>query len=100
MAWQAPPTRRIMYALLALLTIDSLFELSFIVATVHWDHRDHPMNVAGPDGSAVILKGKPLGIGADQGHTSNGAAGTNIVLIGILGSILLGMRKRFDRMVS
>lgn len=94
------PRTTVLYTLLALLTIDSILELSFIVSTVAWDHRDHPMNVEGPDGTAVILKGKPLHLWTDQGHSSNGAAGTNIVLIGIIGFLLLGLRKRLNRMVS
>jgi hypothetical protein len=80
--------------------IDSIIELSLIVTTVSYDHRDRPMNVEGPDGTPVILKGKPLGLWTDQGHTSNGAAGTNIVLVGIIGFLLLTLRRPLERAVS
>ena len=99
MALSTLPTRTILYVLLALLMIDSVIELGLIVTTVAYDHRDYPMNVQGPDGTPVILKGKPLGLWTDQGHSSNGAAGTNIVLVGIVGFLLLTLRTRLERWV-
>jgi hypothetical protein len=99
MALSSLPTRTVLYVFLALLVIDSIIELGLIVTTVSYDHRDRPMNVEGPDGTPVILKGKPLGLWVDQGHTSNGAAGTNIVLVGIIGFLLLTLRRPLQRAV-
>jgi hypothetical protein len=100
MALSSLPTRLFLYFLLTLLVVDSVIELALIVTTVRYDHRDHPMNVQGPDGRTVILKGKPLGLWTDQGHSSNGAAGTNIVLVGIIGFLLLTLRRKLERSVG
>lgn len=99
MALSGLPTRLILYFLLTLLVADSIIELALIVTTVRYDHKDHPMNVQGPDGRTVILKGKPLGLWTDQGHSSNGAAGTNLVLVGIIGFLLLTLRRKLARWV-
>ncbi|KAJ3503659.1 hypothetical protein NM208_g16471 [Fusarium decemcellulare] len=45
-------------------------------------------------GSRNDLKGEPMNFITDQGHTSNGAAGTAFVLIGLGGIITLFLRSR------
>jgi hypothetical protein len=92
-------TRTILYALLAVLMVDSLIEVGFIGATVGSLHRDYPMNVREPNGKTVILKGKPAGLMVDQGHTSNGAAGTALILVGLLGFLLLTLQSKLERVV-
>lgn len=87
---------------LAVLMIDAIIELSFISSMVSWLHR-----TAGGDfeviatGTADImlfpLHGKPKNLLVDQGHTSNGAAGTAFVLVGIGGIILLTVRHRASK---
>lgn len=81
-------------AAIALLMIDSIIELSFISSMVSWLHRR-----AGRDffithsDSTFPLHGKPEFLLVDQGHTSNGAAGTAFVLIGVGGILALYLRK-------
>jgi hypothetical protein len=97
----APPTRTILYTLLAALMIDALIEVGFIGATVGYLHRDYPMNVRAPNGGTVILKGKPGGMidHVNQGHTSNGAAGSALILVGLFGFLLLTLRGKLERVV-
>lgn len=75
--------------------VDSIIELSFVSSMVAWLHRR-----AGKDfdisynGSTYPLHGKPAGLLLNQGHTSNGAAGTAFVLIGIGGILALSLRNK------
>lgn len=89
----APLTLALMVAIAALL-VDSIIELSQISIMVAWLHRR-----AGRDfdihhsGNTYPLHGKPSGLLLDQGHTSNGAAGTAFVLIGMGGILALWLRQ-------
>jgi hypothetical protein len=96
----ARSTRTILYGLLAVLMVDALLEVGLIGSTVGFLHRDYPMNVRGPNGGTVILKGKPAGMMVDQGHTSNGAAGSALILVGLLGFLLLTLRTKLERVVG
>lgn len=62
---------------------------------VAWLHRraGRDFEIAYAD-STYPLHGKPLNLLVDQGHTSNGAAGTAFVLIGIGGILALALRNR------
>ena len=88
-------TSKLLYAAVAVLTIDALMEMAFIATTVSWLHR-----VAGKgfyinyQGDQFLLQGKPLNILLDQGHASNGAAGTIYVAIGFFGALALYLRHR------
>lgn len=84
-----------LYIAIGLLMIDSIIELSFISSMVGWLHRraGGSFEIA-YDGSSFPLHGKPAGLLADQGHTSNGAAGTAFVLIGLGGILILWARSR------
>lgn len=78
---------------IAALMVASIIELSFISATVGWLHK----TASGTftillDGSSFELRGEPAKLLTDQGHTSNGAAGTAFVLIGLGGIIALWLR--------
>lgn len=90
---------------LTLLTIDATFELAFITSMVAYLHGGAPAgtfvintpatHVANANVQPTYeLKGKPLHMLVNQGHTSNGAAGSAIVLIGIVGAAALFARAR------
>ncbi|EME47702.1 hypothetical protein DOTSEDRAFT_123023, partial [Dothistroma septosporum NZE10] len=59
--------------------------------------RDFAVNY---NGGTFPLHGKPVGLLVDQGHTSNGAAGTALVLIGMGGILALWLRSRATRSSS
>lgn len=85
----------LLYVALGLLMVDSIIELSFVSSMVAWLHRraGGSFDIAYHD-STYSLHGKPVGLIVDQGHTSNGAAGTAFVLIGMGGILVLWMRSR------
>ncbi|KAJ4267171.1 hypothetical protein NW762_003272 [Fusarium torreyae] len=89
--------RPLLYVALGLLMVVSIIELSFISAMVGWLHG----NASGTfairyRGTTSDLKGEPANFIVDQGHTSNGAAGTAFVLIGCGGIIALFLRNRIN----
>lgn len=89
------PTRQALYASLALLMICAAIEMAFISSTVYWLHyRAGKAFEIAYNGSTFSLHGKPVGLLADQGHTSNGAAGTAFVLVGLGGILALWLRSR------
>ncbi|KAK7428219.1 hypothetical protein QQZ08_005285 [Neonectria magnoliae] len=90
-----PGSRIALYAALALLMVVAIVELSFISAMVGWLHG----TASGTfdfrlDGSIYPLNGHPKNLIVDQGHTSNGAAGTAFVLVGLGGFVVLWLRSR------
>lgn len=93
--------RTILYAAMGLMMLDAALEMGLIVSMVYWLH-----NRAGKafevkyQGGSFSLHGKPAGLLVNQGHTSNGAAGTALVLIGIGGILALWLRARADRKLS
>lgn len=88
-------TTTILLVAMVLLSIDGVIELAFISNMVSWLHRR-----AGGDftvaynGGEFPLHGKPEGLLVDQGHTSNGAAGTAFIVIGLGGFLALFLRHR------
>lgn len=75
--------------------IDAIIELAFISSMVAWLHRVASGYFAVMyNGNMFYIAGKPLNLMVDQGHTSNGAAGTAFVLIGLGGIIALWLRSR------
>jgi len=92
-------TRPILYVALVALMIDSVIEIGLIGTTVHYLHLNGPYDIEGPNGP-IILLGKPANIIVDQGHTSNGAAGTALILVGFLGLIILSTEPMVRRWVS
>lgn len=82
---------------LAALMIDAIIELSFISSMVAWLHHTagggfEVIAPETPDTMSFLLHGKPKGLLVNQGHTSNGAAGTAFVLVGIGGVIAIILR--------
>jgi hypothetical protein len=82
---------------LAALMIDAIIELSFISSMVAWLHHTaggdfEVIAPETPDTMSFLLHGKPKGLLADQGHTSNGAAGTAFVLVGLGGILVTVLR--------
>ena len=88
-------TTTILLITMALLMVDGIIELAFISSMVSWIHRraggDFIVNY---NGSEFPLHGKPAGETADHGHTSNGAAGTAFIVIGLGGFLALFLRHR------
>lgn len=78
---------------IGLLMVDSIMELAFVSSMVAWLHAraggDFEINY---NGSSFQLHGKPKNLLVDQGHTTNGAAGTAFVLIGLGGILALYLR--------
>ncbi|CAK7215228.1 hypothetical protein SBRCBS47491_002411 [Sporothrix bragantina] len=100
----APSTALV--AALALLVADATIELGFITSMVAYLHGGLPSGTYSVNTPASVrfsddnasptyrIQGKPLHVVINQGHTSNGAAGSAIVLIGIVGTIALILRHR------
>ncbi|KPM41383.1 hypothetical protein AK830_g5216 [Neonectria ditissima] len=88
-------SRIALYAALALLMVVSIIELSFISAMVGWLHGTASGTFSfALDGSTFKLNGHPQKMLVDQGHTSNGAAGTAFILVGLGGFLVLWLRSR------
>lgn len=88
-------TTKILLVAMVLLMVDGIIELAFISSMVSWVHRraggDFNINY---NGGEFPLHGKPAVELVDQGHTSNGAAGTAFVVIGLGGFLALFLRHR------
>lgn len=82
---------------LALLAADATIELGFVTSMVSYLHAGAPSGafVVNNGPGTYVMAGKPLHMLVDQGHTSNGAAGTALVLIGIVGTLALVGRWRY-----
>jgi hypothetical protein len=100
----AAPSTALITAM-AFLTADAIIELGYITSMVAYLHGGAPSGtfivntpatlVANAAAAATYeIKGKPQHMLVNQGHTSNGAAGSAIVLIGIVGAIALLARAR------
>lgn len=88
-------SRSALYASLALLMTSAIIELSFISAMVGWLHATASGTFAFRyNSSTYVLKGEPLNFLVDQGHTSNGAAGTAFILVGTGGFLVLWLISR------
>ncbi|PTB38290.1 uncharacterized protein TrAFT101_011609 [Trichoderma asperellum] len=80
---------------LGALMIDAILELSFITSMVAWLHNTASGTfTVNFNESTFELYGEPKHFLVNQGHTSNGAAGTAIVLIGFGGIVTLFLRSR------
>jgi hypothetical protein len=89
---QQPISLALKVAIGLLMTVSAI-ELGFVTATVAWLQRTASKGFQFQhDGSSHQLAGIPLNFLVDQGHTSNGAAGTALVLIGFGGAIALYIR--------
>lgn len=93
---------------LIVLMIDSAIELAFISSMVGYLHRSgantYPFHIfptnANPNVASVgYLNAKPAGLLLNEGHTSNGASGTALVLICFGGFLVLWHMRRRERLV-
>ncbi len=88
-----------LYIFIAILMLDCALEMGLLSATVYWLHyragKDFIIN--NPGGGIFSLHGKPAGLLVDQGHTSNGAAGTAFVAVGLIGILAFCLRRRSRR---
>ncbi|EHY59106.1 hypothetical protein HRR83_001623 [Exophiala dermatitidis] len=84
-----------LYIALSLLMVDGLIEVGFVGSMVGFlhDRAGKYFTVNAPQGT-FNLHGKPAGLLVNQGHTSNGAAGTAVVLVGIGGLLTIWYEKR------
>ncbi|KAE9375014.1 hypothetical protein N431DRAFT_310995, partial [Stipitochalara longipes BDJ] len=84
---------------LFLLMIDSAIELALITSMVGYLHRsganEYPF-VSDTGDSASILA-KPKGLLLNEGHTSNGAAGTALIIVCFGGFLVLWNERRRER---
>ncbi len=89
------------YIALPILIVDGLIEMGMIGETVGFlhDRAGDFFTINAPSGTFDI-HGKPKNLLVDQGHTSNGAAGTAVILIGLLGFLTIWLEKRRARKVS
>ncbi|KAB5546941.1 hypothetical protein GE09DRAFT_1190823 [Coniochaeta sp. 2T2.1] len=84
---------------IGVLMVDAILELAFISSMVAWLHSTASGSwrvyySTMPDPVTFNFRGEPQHLLVDQGHTSNGAAGTAFVLIGVGGIISLWLRNR------
>ena len=84
-----------------LLAIDGAINLALTSSMVAFLHKEGqgPFEVAYPAGSTFPLAGHPANLLVNQGHTTNGANGTALVLVGFGGAIALFLERR-SRKVS
>ena len=80
--------------------VDAVIEVGFVGSMVGFLHNRAGkfFTVDAPNGT-FELHGKPKGILVNQGHTSNGAAGTALILVGVLGLLVISYDKRRVRRV-
>lgn len=90
-----PPISLALYVSIAVLMVDAIIEMSFLSSMVSWLHvRAGGSFDVNYNGSTFALHGKPAGLETNQGHASNGAAGTAFVAIGMGGILALWLRSR------
>lgn len=85
---------------LIILMIDSAIELSFVSSMVGYLHRSgaNQYPFLSDDGTPAVINAKPKGLLLNEGHTSNGAAGTALVLICFGGFLTLWWQRRRERL--
>ena len=89
--------RPLLYVALGLLMVVAIIELSFISAMVGWLHSTASGTFTFRyRNRGINMKGEPANFIVDQGHTSNGAAGTAFIIVGLGGIIALSLRNRHN----
>ena len=93
--------RLALFVTLPILTVDALIEVGFVSSTVGFLHNraGRTFTIDWPNQS-FVLNGKPTGILVNQGHISIGAAGTALVLVGVLGVVAMYWERRAVHQVS
>lgn len=80
---------------MGLVMIASAIELSFISATVGYlAQLGNITFTVVSNGQTIQVPGLPANLSVNQGHTSNGAAGTGLIVIGFAGTLALWLRSR------
>ncbi|KAK3304259.1 uncharacterized protein B0T15DRAFT_234411 [Chaetomium strumarium] len=79
-----------------LLAVDAAVSLGLVSSMVAFLHHygRGPCPVANPTGSYFLLAGEPANLVTNQGHTTNAAGGTALVLVAFGGMIALWLEKR------
>jgi len=91
------------YIVLGLYVADAIISLAFLSTMVAFLHTSGggPYKIAYPAGKTFEMHGEPLKLLTNHGHTTNGAGGTAVVLIGFGGLIALIMehksRKKYGK---
>jgi hypothetical protein len=90
-----------LYITLPILVADGIIEMAMLSTMVAFlnGRASYAFGVTYPEGD-FLLKGHPAGLQADQGHTSNGAAGTAVVGIGFGGLLAILLQRRKMKKVS
>jgi len=92
-AKMAKPTSylKYIYVVLGLLVADAIISLAFLSTMVNFLHTvgAGPYRVIPPNGDSFLMHGEPANLLTNQGHTTNGAGGTVVVLLGFGGLIAL-----------
>lgn len=87
--------RLFLYIALGAVMVDSIIELAFVTSMVSWLHRTASGTFSVKfNGSTFELIGEPRYLLVDQGHSSNGSAGTAFVIVGLGGILALWLRSR------
>lgn len=76
---------------LIVLMVDSAIEMALVSSMVGYLHRSgaNTYPFTDPSGATAHINAKPKGLLLNEGHTSNGAAGTSLVLICFGGFLVL-----------
>lgn len=86
---------------LVLLMIDSAIEVALVSSMVGYLHRSgsnqYPFEY---QGTSATVDAKPAQLLLNQGHLSNGAAGTALVVVSFGGFVILWVQRRRKRMVT
>jgi len=85
---------------LVVLMVDSAIELALISGMVGYLHRSGANKYAFDyKGTSTTVQAKPAGLHLNQGHTSNGAAGTALVAVSLGGFVVLWLERRRSKKV-
>ncbi|EFY93770.1 hypothetical protein J3459_006590 [Metarhizium acridum] len=87
--------RLYLYVALGAVMADSIIELAFVTNMVSWLHSTASGTFSiESNGTTFDLIGVPRNLLVDQGHSSNGAAGTAFVIVGLGGVLALWLQSR------
>ena len=88
--------------LVPILMVDAIIELSLISSMVAFieGRGAKPWEALDNDGNTFDFPAHPENLVVDQGHTSNGAAGTAFILVGFGGLVVMWLQHRRSRAVS
>jgi hypothetical protein len=89
------------YLAVGVLAIDAALEMSLVTSMVAYLHGkgSGPFEVVYPAGQSFELFGKPSDLWTNQGHTTNGAGGTALVLVGFGGILALVLENQSRKKV-